>query len=528
MFINFERGHNSLASLFIVNHGNLPRKFSEKMVNALRENNLVCSPSTKPSLMFQSSFKTIVISSCLSSLITIIFVTFLLRNTAFVNVYFQPSSARLKLEKPDETINRNIVTRSTSNFTNAVHLIYLPHVVELGAVCLDGSPPAYYFREGHGEGYSKWIIHFFGGAWCFDEESCLQRSKTVLGSSKDFPTHPPKLQGILSGNSKMNPDFYNWNLVLLCYCDGASFTGFRREPINVDGQLIYIRGKKILQVIVDQLLLGQLKRAERVLLSGTSAGGLAAMLNADYIRRRIPSTADVRVFADSGYFIDVAAINGHDIINAHFRKMVEVHDSINHLDRDCVSSLKPAIRWKCIFPQHAFKYIQTPVFVLQSAYDPWQLIHIRGINCQTPEYADSYKMRRNRIVRPRMQRSSADNGMASGAEHAPDHSIWRYKHIHGIYCKPPECTRAEMSGVLQYRNVSLFALRPVLTSKNGGLILTSCLEHSQSLYDDTWNDVYVNGFSLSQAVGNWAFGRTSQNHYVDCDYPCNPSCANVW
>ena len=27
-----------------------------------------------------------------------------------------------------------------------------------GAVCLDGSPPGYYFREGHGEGTTKWIV----------------------------------------------------------------------------------------------------------------------------------------------------------------------------------------------------------------------------------------------------------------------------------------------------------------------------------------------------------------------------------
>jgi hypothetical protein len=27
------------------------------------------------------------------------------------------------------------------------------------AVCLDGSPPAYHFHEGHEEGINNWIVH---------------------------------------------------------------------------------------------------------------------------------------------------------------------------------------------------------------------------------------------------------------------------------------------------------------------------------------------------------------------------------
>ena len=468
--------------------------------------------------MLENNIKIILITSCLSSIVTVIIVAFLLRNTAFVNV-LEPRTAEnsIKVGTRDESSTNRIAEGSTSNITSSVNLVRLPHAVKLGAVCLDGSQPAYYFRKGHGKGSTKWLVHFFGGAWCFDEVSCVQRSKTILGSTKHLPAYPPKLQGILSGDYKVNPDFYNWNAVLLCYCDGASFTGYLSQPISVDGRNVYFRGKKILHVIMNELLLGELKNADKVLLSGTSAGALAAMMNADYIRERLPKSADVRVFADSGYFIDVAAVNGQDIINRHFRNMVRVHNSINYLDKDCIKALKPTLRWKCIFPQHSIKYIQTPVFVLQSAYDPWQLINIRGINCQTPEYSDSFNVRRSRIYRRSRE-----------TERVSDHSTWRYKHIHGIYCKPPECTRLEMSSVLQYRNVSLFALRPVLLSKKNGLIVTSCLEHSQSVYDDTWNDVYVNGFSLSQAVGNWVFGRTAEHLYLDCEYPCNPSCSNVW
>ena len=458
----------------------------------------------------QGLFKTVLISSSLSCLITIVIISFLLRNTAFVNIY---------IPKSDETQNSKHVSERRSYARNA-ELVMLPFAVKQGAVCLDGSPPGYYFRQGHGRGSDNWIVHFFGGAWCFDEESCLQRSKTRLGSSKLFPPHPPTLQGILSENEKVNPDFYDWNLVLLCYCDGGSFTGYRSDPVNVNGQHIYMRGRKILEAILYQLLRSEFRNAKRLLLSGTSAGSLGVAMNADFIRSRIPKSINVRALVDSGYFVDVTALSGDDIINRHFRKMFDVHNSVGGVDEDCARGFHPSLRWKCLFPQHAFRFISTPLFVLQSAYDEWQLIHIRGINCQVPEYSDNFTTKRSLF-----RRSTTD---ASAVNKMNPERSWSYRHIHGIYCRPPECTEDEMAAIMQFRNVSLYALRPVVQSAISGLFVSSCLEHSQSLYDDTWTGIYVNGFSAAEAVGNWMFERTNQHHHVDCEFPCNPSCASVW
>ncbi|KAJ8527691.1 hypothetical protein K7X08_015142 [Anisodus acutangulus] len=36
---------------------------------------------------------------------------------------------------------------------------------------------------------------------------------------------PIPFQGIHSKNQTANPDFYNWNKVIIAYCDGGSFTG---------------------------------------------------------------------------------------------------------------------------------------------------------------------------------------------------------------------------------------------------------------------------------------------------------------
>lgn len=95
-----------------------------------------------------------------------------------------------------------------------------------GAVCLDGSPPGYYYRAGSGDGADKWIVHFIGGGWCQTTEECYERSFTSSGSSSPW-SDGQVLHGLLSDDETLNPDFYNWNAVSVIYCDGGSFSGNR-------------------------------------------------------------------------------------------------------------------------------------------------------------------------------------------------------------------------------------------------------------------------------------------------------------
>nr|GFD22223.1 pectin acetylesterase 8-like [Tanacetum cinerariifolium] len=40
-----------------------------------------------------------------------------------------------------------------------VEMTFIQSAIAKGAVCLDGSPPAYQFDKGFGEGVDKWLIH---------------------------------------------------------------------------------------------------------------------------------------------------------------------------------------------------------------------------------------------------------------------------------------------------------------------------------------------------------------------------------
>lgn len=93
-----------------------------------------------------------------------------------------------------------------------------------GAVCLDGSAGALYYRGGHGSGANKWYVHYEGGGWCTNLDECLGRSRTVLGSSLTYPEVMVPYQdrgyfntsvAYFSPDPSINPTMYNWNSVFL-------------------------------------------------------------------------------------------------------------------------------------------------------------------------------------------------------------------------------------------------------------------------------------------------------------------------
>lgn len=105
------------------------------------------------------------------------------------------------------------------------------------ALCLDGSPGAYYISKG--EVPERVLLFFEGGGWCGSNdlasttESCYQRSKTTLGSSKNYSDTISFSEGFLSNNAKN--DFNEATKVFLKYCDGAGHQGVRQAPLSYKG-----------------------------------------------------------------------------------------------------------------------------------------------------------------------------------------------------------------------------------------------------------------------------------------------------
>lgn len=142
-----------------------------------------------------------------------------------------------------------------------------------------------------------------GAGWCYDLEDCLGRSKTDIGTA-DFSYGDWAKE--YTGNSKeFNPELYDYSLIWLHYCDGASFSGKVEEPVTVDGTPIYFRGHYIKQAVFEWLKDNvDFYNATDLVVSGCSSGSLATYINIDWYKHQINPYATVTGIADSGFFLN--------------------------------------------------------------------------------------------------------------------------------------------------------------------------------------------------------------------------------
>jgi hypothetical protein len=103
---------------------------------------------------------------------------------------------------------------------NTAFIVYLTDAAaSQGAVCLDGSPAAYYIRKEAEK--EKFYIFQQGGGWCNSDDDCLGRSHTPLGSSKGYAATMDLGAGYMSNDPALSPMMWNWTKLYLPYCDGV-------------------------------------------------------------------------------------------------------------------------------------------------------------------------------------------------------------------------------------------------------------------------------------------------------------------
>jgi len=267
-----------------------------------------------------------------------------------------------------------------------------------GAVCLDGTPGAYYLQKGTGSGVNKWYIHHQGGGWCESLDDCLGRSKGALGSSTSYPATATLGGGYFSTDPKENPLMYNWNHVFMRYCDGGSFSGNNDTVATYKGAKLHWRGKRVREAIAQDLMENrELKKASDLIVSGCSAGGLATFLHTDQwcdMLRAANPKAKCAGLPDSGFFLDYEdptvtcsppsmysedrlgnTINGD--YHCGLKWTYTVQNATAGINKDCVAA-HAGEEWKCMFAEHSAEHVHTPLFAMQSQYDSWQTGHVQG------------------------------------------------------------------------------------------------------------------------------------------------------
>ncbi|WVZ77073.1 hypothetical protein U9M48_024975 [Paspalum notatum var. saurae] len=352
-----------------------------------------------------------------------------------------------------------------------------------GALCLDGTPPAYHFQPGFGDGAHSWLLHLDGGSWCRNFESCARRKLTNLGSSAHMETRA-EFVGILSDDQSQNPDFYNWNKVKIRYCDGASFSGDVQDEVKNGTAGFFFRGQRIWEAVMAELLSKGLNRAKQAFLTGCSAGGLSTYIHCDDFRALLPKASTVKCLADGGFFLDVEDISGRRYMRAFYNDVARLQDVHKKFPR-CGSDMEPG---QCFFPQEVAKSIATPMFILNPAYDVWQVEHVLSPEASDPQ------------------------------------NLW-------LECKMDitKCSSKQLEILQGFRKSLLDAIDEFKNRRDWGLFIDSCFIHCQSTSTLAWHSpsaARINNKTAAEAVGDWFFDRREVKD-IDCEYPCNPTCYNV-
>nr|CAB3479087.1 unnamed protein product [Digitaria exilis] len=225
------------------------------------------------------------------------------------------------------------------------------------------------------------------------------------------PSPPEVVQlTLVAGARDKGADFYNWNKVFVRYCDGASFSG-DAEDEDQDGNKLQFRGLRIWDAVVDELMSKGMDNAKQV------------------------------------YLLPIKYLSGERFLRSIFNGTVHLQNVSKVLPKDCLEKMDPT---ECFFPAELTKSIKTPIFILNSDYDSWQI----------------------------------------GNALAPDGS---YPGGSWSSCKSniSNCTSRQIDVLHGFRNTFISELK-----------------------------------TISEAVGDWYFGRRHAVKQIDCKYPCNPTCSS--
>lgn len=371
-----------------------------------------------------------------------------------------------------------------------------------------------------------WVMHFEGGAWCYNTTDCATRATTTLGSSSQAAATKKMTGGPVSSDRTTNKYFANANRVIVLYCDGSSFSGDASHPVYVGGKPIYFRGKAVLEAIMEDLVYSHdMKSATEVLVSGSSAGGLTTLLHADTVHTLLTnhglSGFKFRAAPVSGFFLmhdtNSQPVSGGHPIGTTFEQIQQevfsLHNMTSAMNSDCIRDQGAAENhWRCFMANYSYAYSSTPMFLMQSALDSWQIDNIYGgLSPKCSTYCKANK-------------DCVGHGTTVGAED--------FQH----------CTGTEISALNRWLQDFVSEIKTAkrpgegvkyLAAGSGGFVET-CSEHIAADTDVGFTGIEIDGFTMQDALINWwkAEETTGAKHWhwpcslsTTSPYQCNPTCS---
>ena len=277
----------------------------------------------------------------------------------------------------------------------------LAQATAVGALCMDGSPYAYYLRRvsaSTSANPTKWVVALQGGSLCVDPISCAQRVNSPLGSSAGYQSFYTDLYNVLSTNRTQNPQFFDWNLVFLTYCSGDAWGGTTtsNRTYAALGFPYYFAGYNITLAAINDLIATQgLAGATDVVVSGVSSGGIGTIVQVDNFAAALPG-ARVVGYPQAGWFT-VGATYPEWLVyggasptstlarpyydTALFSVLQSVFNIFNYFPPPAclayfISIGQPGNITQCTSMPSLYQFVKSPMFILENRFDTFQLVNL--------------------------------------------------------------------------------------------------------------------------------------------------------
>ena len=258
---------------------------------------------------------------------------------------------------------------------------------------MDGSPGGFYFAPASSSANAtKLVVHLEGGGECRTARACTTWA-FHSGTSITWPQilDDPKLPGSpMDSSIQANPDFHDWAKLFLPYCSADLHSGTRTERSEPLGGWFFA-GHNLLAGA-----LAQLKRLHpsighspsHVLVTGSSAGGIGALIHADWFRssQQWPSAAIIKVSPEAGLFYPpVSSVrDSSKRIQTSDVAMGMLREWQPYLHTSCAAANTNHSVAICTNAHRLLPYITTPLFLRENLFDVAKLancgldVHVRG------------------------------------------------------------------------------------------------------------------------------------------------------
>jgi len=267
------------------------------------------------------------------------------------------------------------------------------------AICNDGSPGAYFYRQGW-KNSRRWFIYLDGVGWCWDNDSCENSWKRSHGTSNGFAKTKEELKpradmylntGIF--DPKRSP-IKDAHIAFVKSCSNDAFMGDKSPPDPEklppwpyrkaeDGW--HFRGRRIIEAVFKDLrtrspFLGDLV-GDRVIYGGCSAGARGAIATMDYVSgsSEIVGKAGVVGLLDSGLWVPISPSHqamvapGWKSFGQQTRAAMKMVNASALVSGPCGNRYQNQESWKCLMASYRLQFVRTPYFLVHSQYDRFAL-----------------------------------------------------------------------------------------------------------------------------------------------------------